>query len=436
VSRPESYDCPAPTRHDGDPHFGLAADFFCNLPAHFFQEDGNETLFGDRFMNTSAREKRRRRMHFLDNLRTLVVFLVVLCHAGGVYESSGLWACFWIVDDPAVNDLSGLVNIVLDLVMMPTLFFISGYLAPASLQRRSGWAFVRARCRRLLLPWLIGALTLLPLYKVIFLYSRHLSQEGWTTYFHWSNGIWGQNWLWFLPVLFAFDLLFLLFSKSRIRVPDISLKHAIAGTLLIGFVYGVGMDLLGLRGWTKTALLDFQNERLLIYFLVFLVGALCFKKRVFEAGPRGRVLYHVVNSVAWLPVTAYIFLLLYPWFHPGRFIVSPIADRLFLWFSYQLSLLCLMYVLIETFRRYQDKPGRLREGLNGNSYAVYVIHVVVMGPLALLLLNTALPSLWKYAILTVSTYAASHLIVSCCRAVVRYRTAWGLCTAECPRSGE
>jgi hypothetical protein len=26
-------------------------------------------------------------------------------HAGGVYESAGLWASFWIVDDPATNDL-------------------------------------------------------------------------------------------------------------------------------------------------------------------------------------------------------------------------------------------------------------------------------------------------------------------------------------------
>jgi surface polysaccharide O-acyltransferase-like enzyme len=367
----------------------------------------------------------RRRIHFLDNLRTFAVFLVVLCHAGGVYESSGLWASFWIVDDPAVNNLSGLVNIILDIVMMPTLFFISGYLAPASLRRRNGWAFVQARFRRLLLPWIVGALTLLPLYKVLFLYSRNLPQQGWTTYFHWSNGIWSQNWLWFLPVLFVFNLLFLLLSKSRARVPDISLKHGVSGAFLIGFVCCVGMDILGLCGWTKTALLDFQNERLLIYFLAFLVGALCFKKRVFEDGPKGRVLYHVINSIAWGPVTAYIFFLLYPWFHPGSFIVSPTMDRLFLWFSYQLSLLCLMYMLIETFRRYQDKSGRLRAELSRNSYYVYIIHVIVMGGLALILLNTALPSLWKYAILTVSTCAASNLIVSSCRIVIRYRTAWG-----------
>ena len=52
---------------------------------------------------------------FLDNLRTLLVFLEVLCHAGGVYESSGTWASFWIVDDPSTNNLSGILFLISDI---------------------------------------------------------------------------------------------------------------------------------------------------------------------------------------------------------------------------------------------------------------------------------------------------------------------------------
>jgi hypothetical protein len=171
------------------------------------------------------------------------------------------------------------------------------------------------------------------------------------------------------------------------------------------------MDTLGLEGWTKTGLLDFQNERLLIYFLAFLLGALCFRRKVFAARPGGKVLYHIVNSIAWIPVTAYIVFLLYPWFRPGSYIVSEIAHTLILWSSYHLSLLCLVYVTIETFRRYLDKTGRLRGALSRNSYGVYVIHVVVMGGLALILLHISMPSLLKHLVLTVSTYAASHVII-------------------------
>ena len=42
-----------------------------------------------------------KRIHWMDNLRTIVISLVVLYHVGGVYEAAGLWGWFWIVDDPA-----------------------------------------------------------------------------------------------------------------------------------------------------------------------------------------------------------------------------------------------------------------------------------------------------------------------------------------------
>jgi Acyltransferase family/Ankyrin repeats (3 copies) len=351
------------------------------------------------------------RIHFLDNLRSFMIFLVILCHAGGVYESSGVWGFFWIVDDPATNNLSGVVNIVLDIFMMPTIFFVSGFFAPLSMGSKPGWVFLKSKFRRLIIPWIIAALTLIPLYKILFLYSRNLPQERWTTYFHWSNGILSQNWLWFLPVLFLFNILYLLACKTKIRIPSISLKGAILGTFLVGFTYSVGMDMLGLCGWTKTSLLHFQNERLLIYFLAFLLGAFCFGRKAFDTKPGSKLFYHLVNSIASIPVTAYIVLLLYPWFRPGNFIVSETIHKLILWFSFHLSLLCLMYAMIETFRRYLNKQGKFRDELNKNSYSVYIIHVIVTGGLALLMLNTTLPSLLKYLVLTVSTYAASNLIV-------------------------
>jgi len=359
------------------------------------------------------------RIYFLDNLRTFMIFLVVLVHAGWVYESSGIGALFWIVDDPSINNLSGIINLILDIFIMPTMFFISGYFTPLSMKNRKGWRFLKAKFKRLIIPWTIAVLTLIPLYKIIFLYSRNLPQENWTTYFHWSNGILSQNWLWFLPVLFLFDILYLLFSKVKIRIPKISPKGAVLGTFLIGFVYSVSMDIFGLRGWTKIGLLDFQNERLLIYFMVFLLGALCFRLKVFEAKPESKMLYLIANSIAWIPITVYIFFLLYPWFRPGNFIVSKIIDRLIVWFSFHLSLLCLAYVMIETFRRYQDKQDRLRNELNRNSYYVYIIHVIVMGCIALTMLNTAIPSLLKYLILTVSTYVASNLIIYFYRKVIK-----------------
>jgi hypothetical protein len=41
-----------------------------------------------------------------------MIFLVVLYHAGGDYESSGIWSSFWRIDDPSTNDLASLNNCI------------------------------------------------------------------------------------------------------------------------------------------------------------------------------------------------------------------------------------------------------------------------------------------------------------------------------------
>lgn len=93
-----------------------------------------------------------KRLPFLDNLRTFLVFLVVVVHAGAVYESSGLTGPSWIVDHPSTSDLPGLLNVLLDIFVMATLFFVSGLLTPASLERHGPWRFLRHRFRRLMIP--------------------------------------------------------------------------------------------------------------------------------------------------------------------------------------------------------------------------------------------------------------------------------------------
>lgn len=371
-------------------------------------------------VTNGAAPARGKRIDWMDNLRTFMVFLVVLYHAGGVYESSGLWGGFWLVDDPATNDLAGILNVVLNIFMMPVLFFISGYLTPPSLDRKGSWGLLVARFKRLIIPWIIAVLILMPLYHAIFLYSRGLPQQDWTAYFHFSPGtITSQNWLWFLPVLFLFNIVYALLAKVGISLSNISRWVAVLGTLIIGLVTSMGVGfLLGQGSWTKTPCIDFENERLLAYFVVFLLGALYFRKDAFAVLPKGKVLYIIACATAWIPVTIFIFALLLPLFSPAGYVISPAVDRLVYWLSFYVSLLCMMYLVIESFWRYLDRSGRIWQELNRNAFYVYIIHVIVIGVVALLLLNTALPSVVKYVMLAATAYLASNLIVSLARRAV------------------
>jgi hypothetical protein len=221
--------------------------------------------------------------------------------------------------------------------------------------------------------------------------------------------------------LFTFDMLYLLLTKLNVKVPNISLKAAVIGASVIGFVYSFGVGgLIGFRSWTLTPLIDFENERLLVYFMAFLLGVLCYRQNVFAEKPKSKTLYTVANSVAWLPVTGHIFARLWPFFYPNpaEFPITPLY-RLVWWLTFHLSLLVLMYVMIESFWRYLDKTSRLWGELNHNSYGVYIIHVIVIGVFGTLLLNLDLPAVVKYLILFVSTYVGSNLIVSGYRALTQ-----------------
>lgn len=122
------------------------------------------------------------RIYFLDNFRTFLIFLVVVLHAGIVYEP--ILENVWIVSDPVKNSSIGLLCMYLDIFVMFSMFFVSGYFISNSVKSKTNKEFIISKFRRIMLPWIVAVFTLIPAYKAIFLYSRGLPQEAWYTYFH------------------------------------------------------------------------------------------------------------------------------------------------------------------------------------------------------------------------------------------------------------
>ncbi|MBT3299125.1 MAG: acyltransferase [Candidatus Marinimicrobia bacterium] len=371
------------------------------------------------------------RIYFLDNLRTFMVFLVVVIHAGLVYEL--VLDGFWIVSDPAKNDFIGLVRLVLDVFVMFTIFFISGFFMPNSVQRKSPVEFVISKFKRILLPWLIAVLTLIPIYKMIFLFSREMPQEEWFSYFHWFNktGVSPelfsdnpvQNWLWFLPVLFLFQLAYLGLSKIKINL-NVSFKMGVILTIILSLVYSMTISEMDLTGWHHSLLLHFQRERFLIYFFVFLMGALAHEQNVFAFENRNKKQVIILNVVLSFALTIYIVTALNLFFNiidPERefYIVSKFVDRVTFYSSLILSMLSFLYVLVDFFRFNFNKTNRLMTEMNRNSYYVYIIHVIVIGIFALGLLHVTLPVFVKFIILSILSFIGSHAIVFGCKKMLK-----------------
>jgi hypothetical protein len=145
--------------------------------------------------------------------------------------------------------------------------------------------------------------------------------------------------------------------------------------------------------------------------MFFLLGSLCFKLGVFDSRPTGKRLYYFICATIWIPMNVYIITLINFVLNPGNYIVSESIDVILLWTGFHLSALGMLYVTVNTFRYYLNRKGKIMNLLNSCSYGVYIIHFIVVGIIAAMLLDVTLPSLTKYAVLIVSAYVVSNLIV-------------------------
>jgi surface polysaccharide O-acyltransferase-like enzyme len=275
-------------------------------------------------------------------------------------------------------------------------------------------------------PWFIAVFTLIPAYKAIFLFARGLPQEDWFSYFHiferagtdlafFANNP-TQNWLWFLPILFLFQVIYIGLARINMLKIKISLKSAVALIFIVGVIYSMVISEAGLKGWTHSALFDFQNERLLIYFMSFLLGSLCKKLNVFAGEKPNYKIYIATNVVLSVSLTVFTLValnLFYNLIEPGRnhFYISSFADRLVYYSAAILVMLSFLQIFVHAFRFNLNKTNNILSELSKNSYAVYIIHMIVLGVVALAMTHLSVHGGVKYVLLSASTFLLSNMII-------------------------
>ena len=276
---------------------------------------------------------------YLDWLRFVVVLSLAPFHGALSYTGFGV---VYVYDDP-VRDaiLSGqglyghfgptalrLFTIFMDNWFMHLLFLVSGMGAAMSLPRRAAWGFVHERMQRLLVPFALVTLTVIPVQAWLrALDFRTFSGGFFAFYPHFFNGAttgpgsagnfdWGH--LWFLIYLFAFSMLALpLFSRwLRVGVPTLRA----AGTPLVargGWVLAPALWFGALEATFRPGWPGFQNlindwANFTVYLSYFLFGYLGGADgRLAEAAQRNRHAALALGLLAfiarlacyrWLPV--------------------------------------------------------------------------------------------------------------------------------------
>lgn len=333
------------------------------------------------------------RIYFLDNLRAFVVLCVVVLHGSMTYMAYA--PTWWYVLDSQNSLFFTALVLLIDVPIMPIMFFIAGYFAWPALQKRGSRQFLRDKFVRIGLPWILGALFLAPPIAYMIYFTRHIPM-GYLQF--WATDFWGplyqQSVYWFLGVLFTmFLVLSLVYARSdrwptplqRIDLPSSRLFVVFAGLTTAGFLV---MSLyFSPDTWSHIYyLLVFQPVRVPLYIGYFVLGLYAYRRGWFTvAGYRpslgpwaaGWLLSGLTYLSLKLAVPAAL-----------QVAVSVKVGTALLFNAFCLSSLMAGAAF---FQQRVDSAGPFWRSLAANAYGIYYVHPLILYPLAYALVPLALP---------------------------------------------
>ncbi|MCP3472959.1 acyltransferase family protein [Bradyrhizobium sp. CCGUVB1N3] len=214
------------------------------------------------------------RLLFIDNIRWSMILLVLSMHAADTYSPFGNW---YYVDRQATGFgtalFFGIYQSFLQAFFMAVLFFIAGYFAAASCDRKGFATFARDRLVRLGVPTLLYMFAIGPLTQ--YFLSRTWGRGGfghqWLT--HLGDGEWLSETgpMWFCAVLLLFSLAYGLIRLSGRRERTVVLRWP----MVVAFVMVMAGATVAVRIVVQagTSVLNVHPGDLPQYLLMFAAGA-------------------------------------------------------------------------------------------------------------------------------------------------------------------
>jgi hypothetical protein len=355
------------------------------------------------------------RVIFLDNLRYLFVFGVVLQHACSAYipmsESYNL--SWWPVADNG-HPFAGWLLAFLDAFLMPSLFFIAGYFAIPSIVKHGIISFIKGKLRRLGIPWLVCILFICPVLPFIY----HLTRDGlkisrgyldvWLAVMKeaiefnfgvlpsmnqiMQNDLFYQRYMWFIGLLLNFFLIFCLFYRFKKSwfepiqkittsdpLPPISTLKILVfvgiftftGSSILIFLTFFFTDAANPEPWlTLGNVVQFRISRIFLHGTYFTLGILAYKRKWIERGGFPGQSKTLLLGFIVILIAFYMFRDLM--MNGPESMTEIIMGGFWLCLNFlTISSLCLFISLAS---RYWNKPTTIDRNLAANSYYIYLSH--------------------------------------------------------------
>ncbi|MBN8886622.1 MAG: acyltransferase [Rudaea sp.] len=377
--------------------------------------------------------------HFaLDYLRAFITVLVVAHHAvlayhpyapplGSFGAANMFWAAFPVVDTQRWAGIDVFVGFN-DTFFMSLMFLLSGLFVWPSLRRKGAGSFLRDRCLRLGLPFVVSALVLAPLaYYPAWLQRGGEAGIGGFAQAWLALGVWPAGPAWFLWALLAFDVLAALSSRIAPGWAEAAGRALASRSPAVFFAWLAAIALIAFvplaslvdpSAWWSFGPFFFQTCRVGLYLSFFAVGiavgAWGIERGVFAAGGNlGRrwMLWLNVAVAAYFALVALFITLLVT---NGK--QQPIAGLSTATLAaFALSCTATSIALLAIFLRFKQRRSAVLDSLSRNAYGIYIVHYAFVSWLQFSLLGASWPGAAKGTIVFLAALALSWLTVATLR---------------------
>lgn len=329
----------------------------------------------------------KNRLIYIDNLRLLVIILVVMQHLAVTYSGFGSW---YFMDGRPIGTVSmglfGFYQSFTQGFFMGLLFLVSGYFIPGSYDKKGFGKYMNDRFVRLMIPALFYMLVINPFILYVQLGVSWLNPKPGFFQFYGdyvtSTSVFsGSGPLWFAIALFVFSAIYGLYRLVRKKNPecDRSFTPRLPHMLILILLISVFAFLLRTVQPIGTNVLNMQLGFFAQYIVLFIIGTLAYRYDIFSkislrSGKRWLFMSLVPGFIIWSCIMLFGGALDGNESHNGG--MTWQSGAFALWESF--TAVAVSSGLIAIFREKYNSQSHLIKTMSDNSFAVYVFHAPVI----------------------------------------------------------
>ncbi len=342
-------------------------------------------------VHITSRSVPQGKLVYIDHIRVLLTALVIIHHTFVTYGAPGSW--YYNEKTTSLGAIIPMTMVVAvdQAFFMGFFFFLAALFTPASYDKKGAKRFLTDRLLRLGVPLIFYSFILSPFLSFLTYRYAEGHQVSYWQYLSGFNGWVNFGVLWFVAALLIFTLLYVAYRSFsgakplRVVVPNagkIVLFALLVGvvTYLVRIVFPVG--------WTLRPL-GFQLGHFPQYIALFILGLVAANNQWLDSDNTAG------KKLIW-PVVVLIFIGMPAFFIVRRIVGFPIeyfsstGHWAQLWYAVWEQLLgfCMIAMLLYIGKKYWNAPSPFLATLGRSSFAVYILH-----PLVLIALSVALKPL-------------------------------------------